>query len=152
VNWERIKAEEKGEHPLEHDIPPTLPALARAAKVQRRAAGDGFDYRSSAAAMAKVREELGELEDEIRQLDEDRTARTKAPPQAVEDELGDVLFAVAALGRRLNADPETALRKATARFADRYERMKADARAEGLDLADLSDGDLAERFRAAARK
>ena len=102
--------------------------------------------------MAKVREELGELEEQIRELDEDRTARTKAPPQSVEDELGDVLFAVAALGRRLNADPETALRKATARFADRYERMKADARAEGLDLADLSDGDLAERFRAAARK
>jgi tetrapyrrole methylase family protein/MazG family protein len=136
VNWERIKAEEKGEHPVDHEIPPTLPALARAAKVQRRAAGDGFDWRSSQAAMAKVREELGELE--------------AAPADRAEEELGDVLFAVASLGRRYNVDPETALRKATARFAERYERMKSEARAQGVDLATLSEVELISRFRSAA--
>jgi tetrapyrrole methylase family protein/MazG family protein len=135
VNWERIKAEEKGEHPVDDEIPATLPALARAAKVQRRAAGSGFDWRTTEAAMAKVREELEELE--------------AAEPERAEEELGDVLFAVAALGRRLNVDPETALRKATRRFAERFERMKAEAEAEGVRLAGLSDDQLLERFRQA---
>jgi tetrapyrrole methylase family protein/MazG family protein len=135
VNWERIKAEEKGEHPVDHDIPSTLPALARASKVQRRAAGTGFDWRTREAALAKVQEELRELED--------------APPERAEDEMGDLLFAVAALGRRLDVDPETALRKATARFADRFDRMKAEAAAEGVSLEEMTDSELLDRFRSA---
>jgi MazG family protein len=135
VNWERIKAEEKGEHPVDDDIPATLPALARASKVQRRAAGSGFDWRTRGAAMAKVREEMEELEN--------------APPERAEDELGDLLFAVAALGRRLDVDPETALRKATARFAERFDRMKAEAAAAGVSLEELTDGELLDRFRSA---
>jgi tetrapyrrole methylase family protein/MazG family protein len=135
VNWERIKAEEKGEHPVDHEIPPSLPALARASKVQRRAAGIGFDWRTREGALSKVREELDELEN--------------APPERVEEEMGDLLFAVASLGRRMNVDPETALRKATNRFAERFERMKSEAAAEGVRLEDLSESDLLERFRAA---
>jgi tetrapyrrole methylase family protein/MazG family protein len=135
VNWERIKAEEKGEHPVDHDIPSTLPALARASKVQRRAAGTGFDWRTRQAALAKVHEELRELED--------------APPERAEDEMGDLLFAVAALGRRLDVDPETALRKATARFAERFDRVKAEAAAEGVSLEEMTDSELLERFRSA---
>ena len=134
VNWERIKAEEKGERPVGDDIPATLPALARAAKVLRRAAGSGFDWRTRDAATAKVREELAELE--------------SAPAERAEEELGDLLFAVAAVGRRLNVDPETALRKATNRFADRFERMKAQAESEGIRLEDLPEDQLLERFRA----
>jgi MazG family protein len=135
VNWERIKAEEKGEHPVDDDIPATLPALARASKVQRRAAGSGFDWRTRGAAMAKVREEMEELEN--------------GPPERAENELGDLLFAVAALGRRLDVDPETALRKATARFAERFDRMKAEAAAAGVSLEELTDGELLDRFRSA---
>ena len=60
-----------------------------------------------------------------------------------------VPVAVAALGRRHNVDPETALRKATARFAERFDRMKAAALAEGVELGSLSDDELVERFRAA---
>src|SRR5438093_7628162 len=135
VNWERIKSEEKGEHLVDDEIPPTLPALARAAKVQRRAAGSGFDWRTSEAAMAKVREELDELE--------------RSSPDQAEEELGDVLFAVAALGRRLDVDPETALRKATRRFAGRFDRMKDRAESEGVELEALSDQELLDRFRAA---
>ncbi|HEY3208570.1 MAG TPA: nucleoside triphosphate pyrophosphohydrolase [Actinomycetota bacterium] len=135
VNWERIKSEEKGEHPVDDEIPSTLPALARASKVQRRAAGAGFDWRTHEAALAKVHEELEELEN--------------APPERAEDEMGDLLFAVAALGRRLDVDPETALRKATARFAERFERMKMEAAAEGVRLEDLGEAELLSRFRAA---
>jgi tetrapyrrole methylase family protein / MazG family protein len=133
VNWERIKTEEKGEHALDEEIPASLPALARAAKVQRRAAGTGFDWRTTDAALAKVREELAALE--------------RAGPDQAEDELGDVLFAVASLGRRLNVDPETALRKATRRFSDRFERMKGEVEAEGIAMEDLSDQELLARFR-----
>jgi tetrapyrrole methylase family protein/MazG family protein len=135
VNWERIKTEEKGEHPIDDEIPATLPALARASKVQRRAAGFGFDWRRASGAMDKVREELGELEE--------------AAPDAVEDELGDVLFAVAALARTLNVDPEAALRKATRRFSERFERMRERAVADGVDMESLSEDDLLARFRAA---
>jgi len=141
VNWEQIKKAEHGaERPVDDDIPASLPALARAAKVQRRAAGDGFDWRTVDAAWSKVREELGELEAELGpEPDHDR----------VEAELGDVLFAVAALARRVDVDPETALRGATRRFSDRFERMRARAREEGEDLAALADDDLLARFRAA---
>jgi tetrapyrrole methylase family protein/MazG family protein len=147
VNWERIKAEEKGEHGVDEEIPSSLPALARAAKVQRRAAGFGFDWRSAEGALAKVREELVELEAELDGMEEDRPSRTKAPPDRVEEELGDVLFAVAALGRRLNVDPETALRKATRRFAERFEDMRARAETEEVDLESLSEEELLARFR-----
>jgi MazG family protein len=135
LNWERIKAEEKGEHPIDDEIPATLPALARAAKVQRRAAGFGFDWRSREAATAKVREELAELE--------------TATPGRAEEELGDVLFALASLARKLDVDPETALRKATRRFGDRFELMKGEASREGVDLHQLSDEKLLARFRSA---
>jgi tetrapyrrole methylase family protein/MazG family protein len=135
VNWEQIKEEEKGQHAVDDEIPATLPALARAAKAQRRAAGSGFDWRSKESAFAKVREELAELED--------------ASDERVEDELGDVLFAVAAFGRQVGVDPETALRKAVRRFSERFERMKATADAEGVDLNELSEEELLSRFRRA---
>ena len=133
LNWERIKTEEKGEHAIDQDIPATLPALARASKVQRRAAGFGFDWRSVSGAMGKVREELEEIEG--------------ATSERVEDEVGDALFAVAALARTLSVDPETALRKATGRFAERFERMRKQAATEGVDLESLSDEELLSRFR-----
>ncbi|HEX9410719.1 MAG TPA: nucleoside triphosphate pyrophosphohydrolase [Actinomycetota bacterium] len=135
VNWERIKGEEKGQHAVDEEIPATLPALARASKVQRRAAGSGFDWRTKGGALGKVREELEELD--------------SAPPDRAEEELGDLLFAVAALGRQLGVDPETALRKATRRFAKRFERMKADAVDDGVKLEELSEQELLQRFRSA---
>ena len=136
VNWERIKADERGGEPagLEDDIPASLPALARAAKVQRRAAGDGFDWRTREAATAKLREELGELE-------------AATSPEQAEAELGDVLFAAAAVARRLGVDPETALRRTTTRFASRYEAMRDRARDEGVDLAAMDDDALLAYFR-----
>jgi tetrapyrrole methylase family protein/MazG family protein len=140
VNWERIKAEERGQHPLDAEIPSSLPALARAAKVQRRAAGSGFDWRSFEGAVEKVREELAELEAE---------ASSEGPPERIEEELGDLLFAVAALGRRLDLDPETALRKATRRFGERFERMREQAARDGVSLENLGEDDLLVRFRAA---
>jgi len=134
VNWERIKVEEKGEQHVEHDIPPTLPALARASKVLRRAAGFGFDWRTTEGALGKLREEVEEL------------AAADSPERA-EDELGDVLFAAAAVARKLGVDPESALRRTTTRFAERYEAMRERAKAEGVDLEALPEDELLAYFR-----
>jgi tetrapyrrole methylase family protein/MazG family protein len=114
VNWERIKEDEKGPRGLDEDIPSTLPALARASKVQRRAAGWGFEWRTKEAAIDKLREEVEEL--------------SAASPDEAEDELGDVLFAAAAVARRLGVDPESALRRTTNRFSLRYAAMLARAK------------------------
>lgn len=129
VNWEQLKAEEKGRKHVEDDIPPTLPALARADKVLRRAAGWGVDWRTTEGAMGKLREDVEEL------------GGAETPEEAGE-ELGDVLFAAVAVARKLGADPESALRRSTAKFAQRYERALARAREEGVDLAALSEDEL----------
>ena len=136
VNWEKIKEAEKGERrDLEDDIPPTLPALARASKVQRRAAGSGFAWRSTDAAMAKLREEIDEL-------------AAAGDTNAAEAELGDVLFAAVGVARQLGVDPEQALRRTTTRFSGRYEQMITRAEADGADLEQMSDEELLAYFRA----
>jgi MazG family protein len=136
INWERIKAEEKGEKPLEDDIPVTLPALARASKVQRRAAGWGFEWRSEASALEALKEEVGELES--------HTGADNA-----EQEIGDVLFATVAVARKLGVDPETALRRTIRGFADRYERFRTTLDERGVALDDLSEGEVRALFREA---
>jgi tetrapyrrole methylase family protein/MazG family protein len=138
VNWERIKAEEKGERPagVEDDIPATLPALARASKVLRRAAGWGFEWRTTEGAMAALRAEIDELE------------RAEDPDNA-EEEVGDVLFATVAVARRLGVDPETALRRTVRGFAERYDRFMVLADEQGLDLEAMSEDELSRMFREA---
>jgi tetrapyrrole methylase family protein / MazG family protein len=135
VNWERLKAEEKGEKGVEDDIPQTLPALARAAKVQRRAAGRGFEWRSRDDAVGALRGEVDEL--------------AAADLEEAEGEVGDVLFATVAVARTLGVDPESALRRAVRAFAERYERMLALAVRRGLDIEDMADGELRALFREA---
>jgi tetrapyrrole methylase family protein/MazG family protein len=134
VNWERIKAEEKGEKPLEDDIPATLPALARASKVQRRAAGWGFEWRSPASALEALKEEVGELE-----------LHTDA--DNAEQEIGDVLFATVAVARKLGVDPESALRRTITGFAGRYERFRTTLSERGVALDDLSEQEVRTIFR-----
>ncbi len=136
VNWERIKAEEKGEQALEDDIPATLPALARAGKVQRRAAGWGFEWRSVDSAMGALREEVDEL-----------AAHTDA--DNAEEEIGDVLFATVAVARKLGVDAESALRRTTRGFAERYERFTALAAERGLDVDAMGEEEIRRLFREA---
>jgi tetrapyrrole methylase family protein/MazG family protein len=138
VNWERIKADEKGASDagdLEDDIPPTLPALARAAKVQRRAAGWGFEWRSIDGAIQALREEVDEL------------ARASDAAEA-EEEIGDVLFAAAAVARKHGLDAESALRRTISGFAARYDRFMKTVRERGLDIDAMSDEEVRRLFRA----
>jgi nucleoside triphosphate diphosphatase len=117
--WEALKTEQEGREGIFHDVPEALPALLQARKVQRRAAAVGYDWPDLGGPLKKTREELGELEDAIAQAG---APRPEAEPDAyVGDELGDLLFTVVNLARRLNVDPELALRTATRRFTSRVE-------------------------------
>jgi MazG family protein len=139
VKWEKLKAEETGgRKAVDEDIPAALPALARAAKVQRRAAGWGFTWRRVDDALAKLREEVAELEatDDV-----DRA----------EEELGDVLLATVAVGRMRGLDAESALRRATTRFAARAERTFALAAERGFDPEQMDDEELLSLYRDAKR-
>ena len=138
TNWEKLKAEEGSgsRAAVDEEIPATLPALARAAKVQRRAAGWGFEWRTSGSALAALREEVEEL-------------ASAGEPVATEEEIGDVLFATVAVARKLGVDAETALRRTIRGFAARYERFMALAAERGLDVAAMPDAELRRLFRAA---
>lgn len=137
-NWEELKREEKGEREsVLEGVPGALPALQQADTYGRRVARVGFDWSDVAGVVDKVREEMAEL----------KAASTRERQEA---ELGDLLFAVANWGRWLGIDPETALRKANARFARRFSQLERDARERGLNIADLSIDEL-ETFWEAAK-
>jgi len=107
-----------------------LPALLRAVKIQARAARTGFDWSDASSVFAKLEEEIIEIRAEIdRNTDSD----------ALEDEMGDILFTAANLARKLDIDPEAALRRATAKFERRFRRVEAlaTARATGTGLEAL---------------
>ena len=128
--WERVKAEERRDKKrlkgakspcdglasarLLDDVPLALPALTRALKLQDKAAKVGFDWPSLAPVLDKVREEFTELEDAI--------ASTSA--DAIEDELGDVLFVLANIARHARVDPEAALRRTNEKFVRRWRRIE----------------------------
>ena len=135
VNWEKLKAAEKGERTeVGDDIPASLPSLARAAKVQRRAAGWGFEWRSVDAALEALREEV----DELAAADD---------PERADEEIGDVLFATVAVARKHGIDAESALRRSVRTFSARYERFVALAAARGLDVETADEGELRALFR-----
>jgi MazG family protein len=136
--WEALKTEQEGREGIFHDVPEALPALLHARKVQRRAAAVGYDWPNLAGPLAKVREELDELESAIESADE--PAPETKPDAHVFHELGDLLFTVVNVARRLNVDPELALRATSQRFTARVELAAELAHGEdeewtSLDLA-----------------
>jgi ATP diphosphatase len=117
--WEAHKAAERaasgGDPSVLDGIALAFPALLRAGKVSRRAARIGFDWPDASSVIAKVREEVAEIEAEM---------RNGATHDRLEDEIGDLLFAAANLARKLDVEPETALRRATAKFERRFRRVE----------------------------
>ena len=130
--WEEIKAAEQqsvGQQPrLLGGLPAALPALLRAYRMGRRAATVGFDWEQPETVIEKVDEELGELKEAIAQ----RTAGT------IEEELGDLLFAVANLGRHLRVDPEGALRQANRKFETRFTELERRFQERGQALRETT--------------
>jgi MazG family protein len=141
-NWERIKTDQEGREGIFHHVPETLPALLYARKLQRRAAAIEFEYPDTAGALADLDDELRELKEALAEAGE--PAPEAEPHPHVFEELGDVLFAAVNVARRLNVDPELALRTMAMRFADRVERAEQLAAAEGRVFTELS---LAEKDR-----
>jgi MazG family protein len=133
--WEELKVEVEGRRGVFHDLPASLPALLHARKAQQRAAAVGFDWADLEAPLAKVREELEELVAEVGRVGS-RPPETE-PDDRVVAELGDVLFAVVNVARKLNVDPELALRRTTHTFVARVERADELAAAGGERWAEL---------------
>jgi MazG family protein len=140
--WEQIKTEEEGRSGIFHDVPEALPALLYARKVQRRAAAVNFEYPDAAGALADLDDEVRELREALDAAGEPQP-ETEADPHVFE-ELGDVLFAAVNVARRLNVDPELALRSMARRFVERVERAERFAADEGKRWTDL---ELAEQDR-----
>ncbi len=129
--WEDIKAEERAEKAaapeqlsLLDDVPSALPALSRAAKLQKRAAQVGFDWPEALPVVDKVREELGEVLEAMSEND----------PEAIAEELGDLLFVVVNLARHLKVDPENALRAANGKFERRFRFIEQALREAGRPI------------------
>ena len=133
--WEDLKRTQEEREGIFHHVPQNLPALLHARKVQRRAATVGFEYPDVAGALADLEDELAELK---RELDGRPTPPPELPPDLRQaEEVGDLLFAAVNVARRLNADPELELRRATARFVMRVEEAERLAAAEGREFATL---------------
>jgi ATP diphosphatase len=130
--WEVIKREAEGREGIFHEIPDAFPSMLLAQKLQQRAAAVGFDWEHAQEVMAKVREETAEVEQELAGgpagLDED----------ALSAEVGDLLFAVVNLARKLRVDPELALRGSSLRFRERVEAAAEAAVGDGLDFEVMS--------------
>ncbi len=125
IAWESHKEAERGSGALD-GVAKGLPALLRTAKLQARAARVGFDWPKAAGALEKLREELDELAAEMEQ-----SPQTDITRQKLEDELGDVLFSAVNLARKLELDPEAALRRGNAKFEARFRQMEAGLAARG---------------------
>ncbi|NLE45496.1 MAG: nucleoside triphosphate pyrophosphohydrolase [Chloroflexi bacterium] len=137
--WEQLKREEKGsDRSVLDGVPMTLPALQQAHSYGQRAARVGFDWPDPSGVIAKIEEEIAELQAAL--TEEDRVA-----------ELGDVLFAVVNWARWLEIDPEVALREANARFRKRFQRMETTARERSIDLATLDIAQLEGLWQKAKR-
>jgi len=133
--WEEIKRTDEGRAGIFHDVPESLPALLYARKVQRRAAAVDFEYPDTAGALADLDDEVRELREAIAASGE--VAPETEPPPHIFEEMGDVLFAAVNVARRLNVDPELALRTMTRRFVDRVERAERFAAEDGRSFAEL---------------
>jgi len=156
--WEKIKAEEKAEKraarlargldPEENGkgyldgIPPALPALVRALKLQQKAARVGFDWSEAAPILDKIEEEIGEL----------REAMEAGRKAEIKEEFGDLLFAVVNLGRHLGVEAEDALRGTNDKFRDRFHAVESALEQEGRSLDEANLEDMEALWQAAKRR
>jgi len=130
--WEQIKAKEQTDagqrRAILAGVPKTLPALLRAHEIGTRVAAVGFDWPAAAQVVDKIEEEVAEL----------RRAATREGAARIEEEMGDLLFAIANLARKLGIEPESALRKANEKFTKRFTEVEERFHAEGRSVHDAT--------------
>jgi MazG family protein len=144
ANWAKLKAAEKaekGKHGALHGIPASAPALLRATRAGEKAGAVGFDWPDADGPRAKVDEELAELDQ----------ARAGGDRAAMERELGDVLFALTNLARKLGLDAEQSLRGAIDRFSSRFRHVELALEADGRSVSDASPDEQERLWQAAKR-
>lgn len=138
--WERIKADERavsgGRQDLLAGIPRTLPALLHAHTIGGRVAAVGFDWQGPGDVIDKIDEEVAEL----------RRANATEGRQRAEEELGDLLFTIANLARKLDIEPEAALRRANAKFARRFAALEQHLEAHGRSIHDASLAEMEDAW------
>lgn len=131
--WEQIKQQEKdGNERVLSGVPDALPSLIKAYRIQDKARNVGFDWEDKGDVWAKVREELGELETELRNEDRDRS----------EAELGDFIFSVVNAARLYKLNPDNALERTNQKFTHRFNYIEAKAKAAGRNIKDLTLGEM----------
>lgn len=131
ANWEKLKKKEKQtrtQTDVLKNVPDALPALTRAEKIQKKAANVGFDFNDTQQAMQKVQEEMNELTEAIQQGEETH----------IEEEFGDILFALVNVARFLKINPEFSLTKASKKFINRFECVENSALSEGRQLSEMT--------------
>lgn len=126
-NWEALKLKE-GRKSIFEGVPKSLPALVKAHRIQEKAAGVGFDWDERLQVLGKVKEEIQELEDEIRSGNQDR----------MESEFGDVLFSLVNYARYIKVNPETALERTNKKFIQRFKIMENLISKAGKQMVDMS--------------
>lgn len=148
--WEDLKRDERaaaGASPKTtlEGVPRTLPGLLRAYEYGSRAATQGFDWDRAEDVLAKIREEIDEVEEVVRERDAAEAPR--AGDEALEEEVGDLLFAIANLSRKLGVEPETALRRANDKFAARFTELERRVTARGAVMKEQPIEALEEEWR-----
>jgi len=152
AHWEQAKAKEKSRESLLDGIPDALPALAKAARITKKAASVGYDFPQRDMLFAKLHEEIGELQQELYpdgQIPDvpadvelpvlpDSPIDDEALKDRIEGELGDVLFVIANIARRWGINPEEALRRSNAKFSKRFRYIEQGLAAQGRTLKDAT--------------
>ena len=130
--WQEGKRAGKGALSVLEDLGPATPSLLAAFQIGRKVSAYGFDWPDAVGVLAKVREETGELE----------AAVSDADAAGIEEELGDLMFSMANLSRKLGVNPELALRKANAKFVRRFRALEDEIRSSGKDMGKMSLDEL----------
>ena len=130
ANWQKLKVQEgkKPKDSILDGLPSSMPGLSRACALTRKAARVGFDWQDTSGPIAKIKEELAELEAEIGQ----------AKPDRIKDEVGDILFSIVNLARHLNVEPEEALRHTNEKFKTRFSYIEQKLKEQGRGPTDAT--------------
>ena len=142
-NWEHLKIKENnGNKPVLSGVPPSLPSMVKANRIQEKVRGVGFDWEKPEQIWDKVLEEISELKNEIEKLDRDK----------IESELGDVLFSVINASRLYGIDPEAALEKTNRKFIKRFNYLEKETISKGRSLHDMSLDEMNEIWEQAKKE
>jgi XTP/dITP diphosphohydrolase len=126
-NWEALKLKE-GRNSILEGVPKSLPSLIKASRIQDKVSGIGFDWDNRLQVLAKVKEEIEELEEEI----------SNGTVEDVEQEFGDLLFSLVNYARYIGVNPENALERTNKKFINRFQFMEEELKREGISFSELN--------------